>query len=356
MTRSTSQATLCLSLAAAILSPVIVLMAADRVQVVRNDADTRVDVLIDGKPFTSYIYPGGTEKKPTLYPIRSAKGSAVTRGYPMEPRPGESRDHPHHVGFWFNYGDVNGIDFWNNSSAINPAQAARYGTVVHKRIVEAKGGASQGELAVEAEWVKSDGTPLLKEETRFIFRGDQTTRSIERITTLTALAQKVTFTDNKEGVVGLRVARGLQQPAVKPEIVTGPDGKATPAPVLDNTGVTGNYTSSEGLQGDKVWGTRAKWTMLTGTADGGEAVTLALLDHPSNPGYPTYWHARGYGLFAANPLGQKAMSNGKDELNLALEPGKSATFRYRLLILGGTAAADAVERESKAFAAVTGSK
>jgi hypothetical protein len=347
--------TLWLSLAAVVLSPMLVFVAADRIQVVRNDADKRVDITIDGKPFTSYIYPGGALKKPTLYPLRSANGSLVTRGYPMEPRKGEPRDHPHHLGFWFNYGDVNGIDFWNNSEAIAPAQAARYGTIVHTAIVEAKGGAGQGELAVEAEWVKSDGTPLLKEQTRFIFRGDANMRSIERVTTLTALKERVNLNDNKEGVIGLRVARGLQQPATKGEVVTDASGNATKEAILDNTGVTGNYTSSEGLKGDKVWGTRARWTMLTGNADS-EPVTLALLDHPSNPGYPTYWHARGYGLFAANPLGQKALSNGKEELMLALDPGKSATFRYRLLILGGTATPDAVERESKAFAAVSGSR
>ena len=88
---------------------------------------------------------------------------------------------------------------------------------------------------------------------------------------------------------------------------------------LDNTGVNGDYLTSEGKKGDAVWGTRGKWAMLSGTV-GGEPVTIAILDHPKNPGYPTYWHARGYGLFAANPLGQKALSNGKDVLNFTLEP------------------------------------
>ena len=315
-----------------------------------------MDIVIDGKPFTSYIYPGGALKKPTLNPLRTARGNIVTRGYPLDPRKGEPRDHPHHVGFWFNCGDVNGLDFWNNSDAIAAAQAPKYDTIVHKRIVEAKGGANQGDLAVEAEWVTSDGTRLLKEETRFIFRGDANMRSIERITTLTALTERVVFNDNKEGVIGLRVARGLQQPAAKPEIVTDADGNPTKEPVLDNTGVSGSYLSSEGLKGDAVWGTRARWTTLSGTVDA-EPVTLALLDHPSNPGYPTYRHARGYGLFAANPLGQKALSSGKEpEFKLALEPGKSTTFRYRLLIMSGTATADVAEREFKAFAATTGSR
>jgi hypothetical protein len=119
-------------------------------------------------------------------------------------------------------------------------------------------------------------------------------------------------------------------------------------PVLDNKGVTGLYTSSEGKKGDEVWGTRGKWTILSGII-GDKPITIAILDHPNNPGYPTYWHARGYGLFAANPLGQKAMSDGKQELNFALEPRQSVTFKHRVLILSGTASADQVEADHKRF-------
>ncbi len=85
-----------------------------RVQVVPDEAGRRVDVIIDGKPFTSYIYPT-TLKKPSLFPLRTAKGTLVTRGYPLETRPNERVDHPHHVGLWLNHGNVNGLDFWNNS-------------------------------------------------------------------------------------------------------------------------------------------------------------------------------------------------------------------------------------------------
>jgi hypothetical protein len=91
--------------------------------------------------------------------------------------------------------------------------------------------------------------------------------------------------------------------------------------------------------------------MLTGQI-GSEPLTLAILDHPKNFGFPTYWHARGYGLFAANPLGQKILTDGKQPaLNLTLEPGASVTLQYRLLILEGTASSDRLEREFKAFAA-----
>ena len=171
---------------------------------------------------------------------------------------------------------------------------------------------------------------------------------VDRITTLTALGEAVSFTDNKEGVLGLRVARGLEQPSKTPEVFTDASGRPTSVPVLNNEGVVGSYRSSEGLEGDAVWGTRGRWTMLTGVVEN-EPVTLAILDHPRNAGFPTYWHARGYGLFAANPLGQKALSNGKDELNLRLEPGQSTTFRHRVLILSGKATPEQVERAYSEF-------
>ncbi len=340
------------ALVGAILLSVVAatLQAADpRIRLVANESARRVEVTIDGKPFTSYIWPA-TIMKPVLYPLRTATGTLVTRGFPLDPRKGERVDHPHHVGLWFNHGDVNGFDFWNNSDAIAKDQAVKMGTIHHKRIVNAKSGDDRGELSVEAEWVGGDGKALLREQTQFVFRGTSDTRVIDRYTTLTALGQKVVLRDNKESTLGMRLARELEQPSNQPEVFTDASGKATTVPVLDNTGVTGEYVSSEGKKGDAVWGTRGRWTLIGGRI-GSEAISIAILDHPSNFGYPTHWHARGYGLFAANPLGQKALGDGNEELNLILEPGKSATFRYRVMILNGAGALERVDGESKKFAA-----
>ena len=321
--------------------------SAGGVEVNVNEAARRVDVVIDGQPFTSYIWPD-TLKKPVLYPLRTAKGTLVTRGFPLDPRKGERVDHPHHVGLWFNHGDVNNLDFWNNSDAIKPADAPKMGTIVHRTVLEAKSGPGEGVLTIETAWMAPGDKQLLKEVTRFVFRGGADARTIDRTTTLTALGEKVTFEDSKEGVLGMRVTRELEQPADKPEVFTDAAGRATPVAVLDNTGVTGKYVSSEGLEGDAVWSTRAKWTMLGGMI-GGENVTVAIIDHPSNPGYPTHWHARGYGLFAANPLGDKQF-NEPNPFNFVLDAGKSVTFRHRVVILSAPPSKDRIERESRAFA------
>ncbi len=300
----------------------------ERIELIHDDAAKKVDVIIDGEFFTSYIYPDSLEK-PVLYPINTANGHAITRGWPVTPRPGERVDHPHHLGLWFNYGDVNGLDFWNNSSAIT--DKTKYGHIVHKSINSVKSGNEEGVLEVSMDWVNNKGEVLLTENTTFIFSGKDDLRTIDRIATLTAPNAQVKMTDNKEGMLGLRTARQLEHPSDKPEIFTDASGKATDVPTMNNEGITGMYLSSAGIEGHDVWGTRGEWVSLTGKIED-ENISVAILDYPSNPGYPTYWHARGYGLFAANPLGQKSLSDGKDELNFKLEKGESATFKYRIVI------------------------
>jgi Family of unknown function (DUF6807) len=322
----------------------------DRIRVVAHEDKRRVDILIDDQPFTSYIWPS-TLAKPVLYPLRSARGTVVTRGYPLEPRPRERIDHPHHAGMWFNYGSVNGIDFWNNSDAIKPEDKPKMGTVYHRKIVLAKGGSDTGELEVEADWNTADQKTLLKEHTRFVFRGDSTTRSIDRISTLTAQGEKVVFEDDKEGLLGMRVARSLEMPSDKPEVFTDASGRPTAVPKMDNTGVNGVYLTSEGKTGDAAWGTRAKWCNLSAYVDS-EAVTISIFDHPSNTNFPAYWHARGYGLFGVNPLGRKIFTNGKEPaLNFTLAPNESVTFRYRVLITSSQTSPESTEEAYKDFVA-----
>jgi len=318
-----------------------------RIRVAPDEGQRRVEVVIDGKPFTTYMWP---EKlaKPVLYPLRTAKGTVVTRGYPLEPRPGERVDHPHHVGMWFNYGNVNGFDFWNNSEAIKAEDAPKMGNIRHKAITLAKSGVDEGELEIDADWITGKGQVILKEHTRFVFRGGPDFRSIDRITTLKAVGEKVVFNDDKEGVLGIRVARNFEAPSDKPEVFTDAKGNPTTVGKLDNTGVNGSYLTSEGKKGDAAWGTRGRWCNLSGQIDS-EPVTITILDHPANPGFPTYWHARGYGLFAANPLGQKIFNNGKQELNFSIAPGQSATFQYRILISSEISTPEKWEADYKDF-------
>ena len=330
---------------------VVILLASEAVAQVTftvqpDTAHQRVEIRANDQLVTSYIYPKSI-KKPVLYPLRTLAGTVVTRGFPLNPQPGERVDHPHHVGLWLNYGNVNGYDFWNNSDAVDPA--GKYGTIHHRTIVEATGG-KQATLAVTADWITSDHDKVLAEDTKFVFSAwDQNTYLIDRTTTLTAVNGDVSLSDNKEGMVGLRVARALEHPSDEPAVFTDARGTPTEVAAMNNEGVSGLYRSSEGIEGTDVWGTRARWMQLSGRV-GGAPSAIVMLDHPDNVGFPTYWHARGYGLFAANPLGQKALSDGKDELNFMLKDGESVTFTYRIAVHTGEPLRDEeVEKVFKDF-------
>jgi hypothetical protein len=311
---------------------------AQKVEFIRKDAERKVDVMIGGQLFTSYIYPSETVlKKPVLFPIKTSKGTAITRGYPLEPRANERTDHPHHVGLWLNYESVNGLDYWNNSTAIDSLKRLeKHGTIRHTGITQVKNG-KVGKLKVTADWVEKDGTGkvILKETTFYKFSGKGDLRIIDRSTTLTAFDGDVAFNDVKDGFFALRVARELEHPSDKPDVFTDANGIETKVKVLNNEGVVGKYRSSEKIEGDAVWSTRAKWMQLSGKI-GTETIAIAMMDHPKNINYPTYWHARGYGLFSLNPLGEKVFSNGKKTLDFKLKKGESITFNYRVVVKSGT--------------------
>jgi hypothetical protein len=321
--------------------------SAKGVQVVADEANRRVDVTIDGQPFTSYIWPT-TLKKPVLYPLITDEGIAVTRGYPLKQQPGERVDHPHHAGLWFNYANVNGFDFWNNSDAIKPENRARMGTILHTRILSTKSGADRGELVVESVWITGDNKQILAQTTRYQFQRRNHARVIDESITLKAL-EPVVFKDEKDGMLGLRVASWLESPNEKGGIFMDSSGNPTPVAPAAST-ASGVYQTSEGVKGEGVWSTRGRWCTLTGST-GGHTVTIGILDQPRNPGYPTYWHARGYGLFAANPLAPSIFDPKQPAMNLTLQKSQTANFRYSVILFSYAPGAEEMNREADAFAA-----
>jgi hypothetical protein len=322
-----------------------------QVKVVPNEAGRRVDVTIDGKAFTSYVWPTSLEK-PVLYPLVTDEGVTVTRGYPLAPRPNERVDHPHHAGMWFNYGNANGYDFWNNSGAIKAEDKHKYGSIRQVGIVASKSGPTRGELVVDSIWRTGDGADILKQRTTYVFMKRKGERVIDMKVTLEAL-DKVVFNDDKEGVLGMRVASWLESPEEKGGIFMDANGKPTKVDAVPNSTATGVYETSAGVTGPKVWATRGRWCTLTGKNPEGKVVSIAMIDEPKNPGYPTYWHARGYGLFAANPLGAHIFDPKAAELKYTIEKGKSATFTYRVILASHGLTAGEMNREADGFAAET---
>lgn len=282
---------------------------------VTSKAD-RISVSLDGAPYTDLIYGA---HKPYLHPLRSASGKIVSRRYPMETVAGEAHDHPHHRGLWFSHGAVNGYDFWGEE-----APAAKAGRILLRKVLETEGGAGQGRLAAEFAWVDPSGQPLLVETRRMTFTAPAGLRVIDVDVDLTA-STAVTFGDTKEGTFAIRVAPELEEP--------GPNVPALPKR-------TGFMINAGGATGEKnIWGKRSNWVDYSGEI-GGEHLGIAILDHPANPRHPTWWHARGYGLFAANIFGLHDFENdASKDGSLRVAPGEHLRFRYRVIVHPGDAAA-----------------
>ncbi len=306
-----------------------ILTQAQKVQFKKVDQDKKVEVFVDNKFFTAFIYPDNMEKQ-SLYPIIASSGKMITRGFPLQPRPFERTDHPHHVGMWFNFGDVNGLDFWNNSFAIPAAEKPKYGKIAFDKIISLN--SKSGKLIVSANWMDINKHVLLNEQTSYVFSVKGNSRIIERITQLTAKNQ-VTFTENKEGLIGIRLDRAFEEPATKPEIFLDAKGVETLVPVLNNEGVNGVYRNAEGYKGGDVWGKRSKWVALRAVKEG-EVITIVILDHPNNFNYPAWSHARGYGLFASNNIGGRAFDKNASPVKKVLAEGDQIVFKHKIIIGG----------------------
>lgn len=290
----------------------------------------KINVTVNDHYFTSLIY-SDTLEKPSLYPIKTPSGKFITRGYPLEPRPFERTDHPHHVGLWFNFGDVNGIDFWNNSSAIAPERKIHYGSVLLDTILLTD--AAKGVLKIRSSWVNHKGERLLSEEATYLFSGIKNQyRFIERDTRLTAI-QKITLRSNKEGLIALRVDGAFEAPDSKAAKRVDATGNVSDIPFVHDD-ANGLYRNQQGATGEaEVWGRKTPWVALRADKEG-EIITIVILDHMQNPNYPGWPHARGYGLFSMNNLAGEAMDETSEPIQINLSPGESISFKHKVIIGG----------------------
>jgi hypothetical protein len=315
--------------------------AKPKVELVKGD--NKIDVMIGGKLFTSYIFGDGLPK-PSLVPVRTPSGIEVSRRNPLVDLEGGSDDHLHHVGLFFSVDGVNGTKFWNNKGT-SPQ-------IKHIKTMEATDGAGKGTLSTEIHWINKSGKVLLEEKRTMAFlAGDhQGEYAIDFSTVLTAKDTTVTFDDTEEGVFAIRMADCLREEGPKKFLRP---GQPIPKESIEGTGV---YLSSNGdVTAKRVWGKRARWMAMQGVRQG-KVVGVAILNHPESINYPTYWHARDYGLFSANPLGQGDFQRQDDyeknpiiPLQLTLKPGKSAYFRFLVIAYEGVRTQEELEKRFKEF-------
>lgn len=282
---------------------------------------TRIEVEIDGKPFTAFHF--GTEwDKPFLHPLRAPSGVVISRGFPVEKIEGESKDHVWHRGLWFGHGDINGVNFWRELGK------DKTGRVVCRSAPRARGGRQGGALSVACDLVTPQNQVIgtVRQEYRIRREGPNYLIDVDA-GVVADRGMPLKMGDTEEGTLGLRLSDEFRE---------------------DRGAVLSN---SDRLVGTKaIWGKRARWVDYSATVKG-EQVGVSMFDHPANPKHPTYWHARGYALNAANPFGEHDFLKDKTrDGSITVPKGGRLSLRYRVLIHPGSGDPGKIDEWYAAFA------
>ena len=305
-------------LASAFLMLIALPLHADEGVMITKEKDV-LDFKI-GKSLVTRYHIGEAVAKPYFYPMNAPGDIPVTRAWPMEKgAPKETTDHVHQKSAWFCHGDVipegieikqkikgvKGIDFWS--------EAVGHGKIVCVDVGTPKNSAAQASVATKNEWRTADGTKIL-DETRVIrlHKLPSGSRLLELDIDLLASVCPITFGDTKEGSFGVRV---------NDEIIAKNGG---------------HFFNADGKKDEKeIWGNQSAWCDYVG-AIGGKVAGIAVFDDPANKP-AACWHARGYGLMAANPFGRDRSfpsQKGKTEL-VKLAKGDHLKLRYGILLHAG---------------------
>lgn len=280
-----------------------------------DEVDGRLLIEIDGDLFTAYHF-GSDVTRPYFHPLVGPTGASVVRDFPMvEGVDGETSDHPHHRGMWTAHGDVNGHDNW--------LEGLGKASIRHSGFPRLISGPVYGSFDASAEWIDRWGSVALTDTRRVtVFNLGPDERLVEYAIRVSASHGQVTFGDTKEaGIVSIRVASSM-------------DG-----PTRDRPGGKGKIETADGSVGEaEAWGRRAAWCDYSGPV-GEDIVGIAILDHPTNPRFPTHWHVRDYGLMTVNPFGLHDFTGDTNAHlgDLIVPPYESRVFRYRILIHRGDA-------------------
>jgi hypothetical protein len=290
--------------------------AADQPAAVSFSQETdRIDVHLGGRPLTSFHY-AATWDKPFLHPLRTSSGLVISRGYPVDPQPGEERDHEWHRGIWYGHGDVNGHDFWrelgrDKTGMIVPVSEPTFrteegqGTLSTELGLQSEVGQRIGTLRQDYRFSTSDGAIVL--DATIAIRADQ--------------GQSLRFGDTDDGGLAVRLADAFRQ---------------------DHGAVLQNSEGQEDTE--NIWGQAARWVDYSTTVDG-KRVGATMFDHPSNLRHPTRWHARGYSLYSANPFATGSFTGDKgNDGSHTVPEGETITFQYRMILYEGHKAAEQIER------------
>jgi hypothetical protein len=292
---------------------------------IRDTGDV-LEAYLGKDPFFTYNYKNAA--KPYLYPVYGPDSQLMVRNFPMKDLKDEEHDHPHQKAFWFTHGAVNGVDYWT--------EGEQKGRIVHQNFSKIKCSGNTGIIASHNYWIKPDRKNVqLKDERAIRFFGTEQKRYLDLYVRLTAIAADAVLGDTKEGTFGIRLAETMR--------VKGGLNK-------------GHIINADGLKDNETWGKRSFWVDYYGPVND-QIMGLAIFDHPQNPRYPTWWHVRDYGLFAANPFGihdfePKTATGEKTPIDagkLVLKQDESIVFQYRVILHKGNHEEGAIAEEYKKY-------
>jgi len=292
---------------------------ASGVKITEREKSLRVD--INGELFTEYCFKD--VPRPFFYPVIGPTSVPITRHWPMKDGENETKDHPHHRSLWFTHGAINGHDFWSDSP--------RAGKIVHDKFLKVASDKDMGVIQSQNKYVANDGSIVCTDTRTHKFYNRTDSQIMDFEVTVHASNGDVVLGDTKEGSMAIRLA-----PTIR----------------VEGSVAQGHIVNSEGDRDRDAWGKRASWCDCYGPVQG-QVVGVAIFDNPENPRYPTWWHVRTYGLFAANPFGvhdfeRKPRGAG----DMKIDAGQSLTFKYRFYFHKGDTKQARVAEHYEQYAAL----
>ena len=252
-----------------------------------------MEIRLEGKRFATFVFNDLKTPRPYFANVDAPGGHRATRNHPVQP--GDDQDHPHHTGVFFTFGDLNGVDFWHMRGAVEHLR------FVKEPVVE------DGELrfSVESRYLSPDGeTVFCNEVLRHTVRITKFGYAIDYDVTLAPKDKPMVIGSKEEGGIAVRVA----------------------TPIAVTSGKRGQMVDDSGrVNGKAIWGQQAHWVDYSGQVDG-QHVGVTVMADPSNFSR-CWWHARDYGLFAANPFGP-LNAKGKQKV---VKKGEALRLKYTVL-------------------------
>src|SRR5689334_17784797 len=183
-------------------------------------AENHIDVVIGGRPFTTFYFLPEVSKA-YLMPLQRASGVVVTRAYPAAndvTGAADAKDksfEPHQRPLYFAHGNVNGLDFWEEEVFdwfMTDHARQPYGHMALKKVEELSEGGTAGIIRARFRLLDPNQRQIAEETQSFTFRGDAKTRTIDCEFVVFATDGPVVFGDAKEGTFAIRLNRELAKP------------------------------------------------------------------------------------------------------------------------------------------------